>query len=431
MSLFTLSAYGARFKHLFLFIAVLVISHTAPGLVASPLAEESRSSQLSAASGVLLLPSPAPAVGGTIVAGESYLLGAGHARCTRFGRPTDDVVTLSYTISPNNPGIRAEFSKNPVHTFVDEYTFTAFTDSSLTPGTYKIVLSGTGSVCKYSSASFSLTVTAPPASPSVAILSEDITRDIININLQPATVSGDLKIIAIGDKKSQVILQRLSVSGGSYTFPYGVTKKPPLPKSKYSKLVAMWTVDGKTYSSTQVISFTVLVNYQHTQYNIPDEALCKKAKSTVTLWKATSECISRNGRYKSDFIAQTILNGTGSPDIGGYTHQEMFCVKAGGKPQFRQPFTIKTACGLGKVGLRDDTIAVNMDSIACGSRVLIVGNKPKGGLVGTIKTATDSCPACKTWPKGLDGHIDNFMTSASCSGTDLGNFQTILLGDEK
>jgi hypothetical protein len=122
-----------------------------------------------------------------------------------------------------------------------------------------------------------------------------------------------------------------------------------------------------------------------------------------------------------------LLNGTGAPLIGGYTYQEAFCIAAS-DTNFRQPYTIQTACG--NATLSDTTIAVRLDAgvLSCGDNVLFVGENPKKAFIGTIKSVTDNCPACSKHAAGTTGHVDNFTTDQSCSGTSLPNFQAVILG---
>lgn len=71
--------------------------------------------------------------------------------------------------------------------------------------------------------------------------------------------------------------------------------------------------------------------------------------------------------------------------------------------------------------LSDSSVAVDVWStnhpLGCGDQVLTVG---LGSGAGTVKTLTDSCPACNG-----KSQIDNYNTSNACALSSLGNFQTI------
>ncbi|MGH6838869.1 MAG: hypothetical protein ACREDT_08710 [Methylocella sp.] len=268
--------------------------------------------------------------------------------------------------------------------------------------------------------------------PSVTIVSEDITKDSIIVDPEPSGKSGTLVITAIGDKATPVVVNQTVSGGAQVELKYGETVTP-LPASHYSKLKAVWTVKGFEFKAKLAVNFTALGLYQNTVYNIPAESMCSGAPSPVTLWTTVPRCTSTPGMYKSDFISQTNLNGTGKPLIGGHTHHEGFC--ASGNTDFRHPFTIMLACGGGRSDLGDNTIAAfhaastkNPGILVCGDDVFFVGENPSGDLIGMHKTVTDNCPACKSSAAGTTGHVDNFITSHACSGTSLPNFQAILIG---
>ena len=66
-------------------------------------------------------------------------------------------------------------------------------------------------------------------------------------------------------------------------------------------------------------------------------------------------------------------------------------------------------------------VAVDVSSaghpLQCGDSILIVG---LGAGAGTVKTATDSCPACNG-----KAQVDDYNTSTACSLTSLGTYMTI------
>lgn len=312
-----------------------------------------------------------------------------------------------------------------VTTGTDRVTISISISSAAPAGNYPFTI---GADCSGSRQCNSLDLVLTVLAPSVSIVSEDIRKDEIVVDLKPSKITGMLKVTVVGSKAKPVVYGKNAAGGLGIKIPYGELATP-LPASKYSRIDAEWTVNGIKYTSTYNIKFTVLGNTQHTQYNIPHEDMCKGAAGSVTLWSAKSKCTSHNGSYKGDFASQVNLNGTGVPMAGGYSNDEAFCAKASTAKDFRDPGKLTTACGGSSLGENDVAVNLSGGVIACGDSILIVKYKPTGGNIGALKVARDNCPACKKSSPGTVAHIDNFTSDGKCSGIkSLGEFQTILVG---
>ncbi len=266
--------------------------------------------------------------------------------------------------------------------------------------------------------------------PHVTFVSQDISTNSIVIDPEPAGLSGSLTILAIGGNSKPTVATQTVSGGGTVALSYGETTSP-LPPAHYTSLSATWASAGGspantiTVTGTTTVNFTALGLYQNTQYNFPAETRCSGTPTPVTLWSAA--CVSSANSFKSGFIDQFEINGTGIPHMGNYVHFETSCASA--DDNFAYPYTPAPSCS--GQGLSATTIAVNFRTTAkfqCGDNVLFVGEQSSGTTIGITKTVTDTCPACNKHAAGTTGHVDNFTTDTACHEPSLANYQAIILG---
>jgi hypothetical protein len=125
------------------------------------------------------------------------------------------------------------------------------------------------------------------------------------------------------------------------------------------------------------------------------------------------------------FINQCWTNGSGNSNVSNYGLLQEYTTcgaPSGGKNNyFVQVNQITPGCSSPNNYLSGITVAVDVFSqghpLSCGDSVLDVG---QGGGVGTVKSVTDSCPACN----GI-AQIDDYNTSTACSLGGNANYVTI------
>lgn len=212
-----------------------------------------------------------------------------------------------------------------------------------------------------------------------------------------------------------------TVSGGTYTYSFN---RNSLAIGQYTAVNATWTVNGTSSAASKPVSFNVLGNYLHTQYNTPTESSCTGGAAAA--YKTDNQCLFTGTTLRSDFISQSWLNGSGITISFGAEQNEAFCMTPSHNPpadangrSFR-PVSQITAPG-GPVS--NTTVAKGDDApLIYGDQILIVGLGSGGA---TVKTVTDRCPACTGQQQ-----LDNYTTQSSCAvGTipSLGTFKTIRL----
>ncbi len=189
-------------------------------------------------------------------------------------------------------------------------------------------------------------------------------------------------------------------------------------------MTAQRTVGGTPASGSYTNNFDVLGSYLHTQYNTPAESQCTGGSGTAYLTAGPTACTWSTVSLISQFISQAWLNGSGSTINYGLIQEYLAGCSAptgGYQNYFREVSQVLPGCSSPNNFLSNTTVAVDVFStghpLSCGDQVLIVG---LGGGVGTVKTATDSCPKCKG-----QAHIDNYNSSSACALSSLPNAPTI------
>lgn len=212
-----------------------------------------------------------------------------------------------------------------------------------------------------------------------------------------------------------------SKPSGTYTFPFNRTS---LPVGQYTTTGAAWSPPGGNATGAKAVSFLVMGQYLHTQYNTPNESAC--VGNPAAAYVTNPSCAFNPASLKSDFIGQSWLNGSGIAINYGMEQNEAWCIQNGYGPpdasgrSFR-PQAIVPWCG-GGFPVNNTTLAKGDDApLICNDQVLIVG---LGGS-GAVKTVTDRCPLCTSQLR-----LDNYTTQAACqpgSIPSLGTFTTIRL----
>lgn len=248
----------------------------------------------------------------------------------------------------------------------------------------------------------------------VKIEEADVTMDRIRVKLEPAGLSGELKLELI-EPDTHVIRTDMRDSGTrNESF-----EIPNLAIGEYMKVKATWKVMGATATDELEHHIRVLGNYRHSQYNTPHEAQCSGPDRRAYI--TDSRCSFNRTTLRDQFISQVNLNGSGVSINFGDLQGEVFCLGQSSAPgdaanrSFRQQ-TIRPDCA--GFGLGNDTVARDPahPHLDCGDEVFIHN-------VG-VKTVTDRCPACgdpTNRNAGEVGQLDNFTLDGACSSNEVGD----------
>ena len=258
---------------------------------------------------------------------------------------------------------------------------------------------------------------APGDVIQVQVTRVDLAGDEIDVSLQGASGTSGTLVVTWNGPSGNSDIVNTSKAVGSYTFNPALGT---LVAGQYTGVTAQWLGANATFSN----NFDVLGTYLHTQYNSPAESQCSGGSATAYLTSGPSACAWNSVSLVQQFITQAWINGSGITNNYGPCQEYLAGCSpptGGNQNYFREVGTITPGCGSPNNFLSATSVAVDVFSsnhpLKCGDQVLIVG---LGTGVGTVKTATDSCPACNG-----AAHIDDYNTSNACSLGTLGNFQTI------
>jgi len=252
---------------------------------------------------------------------------------------------------------------------------------------------------------------------NVQVTTVDLPTDRVIVSLQNSTGGTGTLVVTWNGPSGNAAIANTTEGPGTYTF------NPPLGTlvtGQYTGVTAQWLGVTNTLNT----SFDVLGSYLHTQYNTPAESQCSGASSGAYLTPGPSACAWNNVNLVQQFITQAWINGSGITNNYGACQEYLAGCSAppgGNQNYFREVTSVTPGCSSPNNFLSSTSIAIDVFSsnhpLKCGDQVLIVG---LGSGVGTVKTATDSCPACNG-----AAHVDDYSTSNACSLGTLGNFQTI------
>jgi len=253
----------------------------------------------------------------------------------------------------------------------------------------------------------------------VTIEEADVTMDLVKVKLEPAGLSGELKLELI-EPDNHVIRSEIRTSG-THEETFDI---PNLARGEYMKVKATWLVMEASATDELDHHIKVLGKYRHSQYNTPEEAQCagppERAYITEEDANGISQCFNDPPRnftvttLQQEFISQVNLNGSGISTNFGDVQRDFFCPTTAAAPSdasgrtFRQR-AIEPACS--GLTLGDNTVArrPGHPDLDCGDQVFIQD-------VG-LKTVTDLCPVCPDMLTADEvDQLDNFTTDARCSG---------------
>ena len=216
----------------------------------------------------------------------------------------------------------------------------------------------------------------PAVAAKVAVLSADLTTNKIRVDLKPGGQSGNLKVYLKGANIR--ILANSNYSSGTYTLTFGNLSAYAKGES-FDTVIAEWTVNGKTVSSSLGYRFDALGSYLHTRYNTPTESACAGAATDFCYFTGDCKNVScslfNHSSGKAGWVSEVNENGSGFHSTLGYMSLEGFCSLPGGcNMKFRKVPSPCPQCS--NLGLGPNaTVAIHPMNpfLKCGDRVFIVG----------------------------------------------------------
>jgi hypothetical protein len=316
-------------------------------------------------------------------------------------------------------------------TFGDEGTSTAMTDSHtyLQPGAYNVTATVNCPDCG-ETLEKSLRVVVF----GVKVNSADIVADEIKVEVTPGELQGRLEVKLIDEDDGEIIVLDEDRASGEHVVSF---KTDTLLRKMYSRIGVKYVREDEEATGEKSYRFKILGTYRHTEYNTPDESECGGSNVDVYFSSVSgADCVFDAGQMLSEFKAAVDLNGNGRAATHGLIQIESYCLRASFNPPADargKSYRPVTSLTFNNLSVNTSTIAIcpTGADLAYRDRVLIVG---LGGGVGTVKSATDRCPACCDPAEngGQDGHVDNYTDEALACGrtaVDVGNFLTIKLID--
>jgi len=343
-----------------------------------------------------------------------------HAYGTYSDGSQDDFTTSS-TWSSNNTSVATVGSSSGLASGVSPGSAILFAD-------YPELAADPGEICYYPADPVPCPTVTPQVSSggsviSVQITNVSLTSDEVDVSLGgPSGTSGTLLVQWTGSGPVQAI--------ANSTYGPGTQKfNPPLSGlvvGGYTGVSAQWTVNGTVAQGSFSIAFYNFGTYSQTQYNTPLESQCAGGSGPAYLTTGPPQCPWSSVSLIQQFILQAWNNGSGDADYPvNYGPMQEYLAgcsapQGGSSNYFRQVSQLSAGCGGSNNFLDDHSVAapIQTQPFRCGDSVLIVG---LGGGNGTVKTVTDECPACEI----SGSQLDNYSTSAACSLTGLGNYQSI------
>ncbi len=235
---------------------------------------------------------------------------------------------------------------------------------------------------------------------NVQITRADITQDLIQISLGPNGHNGVLTLTLVGAPGSpDYQLRKKNVSAGTINESFDI---PKLPNSEFVGARATWKVQGFECSNEYNYHFRVLGDYNHTQYNTPNEADCTGTPTNFCY--TTGTCLSTtcnwitNGVGKSNWLSEVAENGSGYHSTMGYISLEGWCQRHGypSPPECNNLLLLRdvtTPCPscLGQTIVANETAAVKPGHpyLTCGDRVYVyqVGVRTVADTGGGLREA--------------------------------------------
>ena len=311
----------------------------------------------------------------------------------------------------------------------------------------------TGSDTKILQDSFVVNVQYPTDVRPITVMVKRAGLVVKSIDLAAGTAILDLN--GASDTSGKITFEFVDSAGGTSTQTTttvygpgtgrGITiERPKIVKGKYTKVNIKWDTtthrsDGTSPKHTLEATFTppkpwdVLGIIRYSQYNVTTESDC--TGDAVEKWYVESMdlCEFEKANFKSDFLSQADLNGTGNSTDHGYvkpgkiTRLAKACAGKfpDGATKFNTYVHVSSVTGsCNKVLVAGVSVATNPEN--CKAEETLV-NRTNNKTFGT-KKAQDTCPACNRDFEGTDGHIDSLTSVAKCNPhdfADLGNYWTL------
>jgi len=277
--------------------------------------------------------------------------------------------------------------------------------------------------------------------------------EVKDVNLESGTAIIDLN--AAGDTSGTITFEFVGSgikSAWTTTTVYspgtgrGVTiDRPKIKKGKYTKVNVKWNVTTHRYEGTNpkhtlqgtftpAKPWNVLGVIRYSQYNVPIESECVGTLVDKYVVDSLTNCKFTATKFKSDFLSQTKVNGTGSSVTYGYIkpgwNTDLGTSCAGKFPNgadvnnsYLQMPGVIGSCNMSLVA----NVSVATKPKNCASNQTLVNTSTNVNLPIT-KDSDDTCPGCDKDFNGTDGHIDNFTNIPKCKPRDildLGNYWTL------
>ncbi len=217
----------------------------------------------------------------------------------------------------------------------------------------------------------------PATALKVTVLDISLPANRISVRLEPAGMSGSLKVYLAGT--AQKVLVNTTYSSGDHSIGFGNLGSYTAGQV-YDHVVAEWTVNGKTASGSQHYKFKALGSYNHTQYNTPASGQC--SGSPVGFCYFTGDCINvqsctvyHTAQAPSGWVNEVEENGAGYHSQLGFMGREGFCLYPGACGHtLRQESSPCPSCS-GMSVVAGMTVAANKmnQDLPCGSRVFVDG----------------------------------------------------------
>ncbi len=288
---------------------------------------------------------------------------------------------------------------------------------------------------KGAAASTSTTWTRSSNPPGLQV-TVDLNKGVVGAILSGRNKTGALTVKINGPQTTTL---GQSNSAGPSTQEFSL-KRTSLSPGQYSSVVANWD----EISLNVPIGFNVLGPTRFSMYNTPAENLCTGTATPVYLFFFNTQgaCAFDVGTLRSDFMTNTVLNGTGSSASYGLlkpfsaTYLKNYCpLSTISGATSANTFVIGTP----KTGTCNSIVASGVSLAVnpspqtggtwqCLDNVLLVNTS--SDTVNSTMVVQDYCPACSGDFRGMNAHIDSYSANPTCGGhsaTDYGNFTAIRL----
>jgi hypothetical protein len=235
---------------------------------------------------------------------------------------------------------------------------------------------------------------------------------------------------ASGSAKPQISTQSYPATHDYFQF-----FRPKIDKGLYTSMGIRWLTSPASVDEDRHPQlpdpFNVLGKIYYTQYNTPDESVCKGSTEDAWLVTTPTSCDFQKVALNGQFIKQTVLNGTGRSSQYGLLHTSVntavvkkcadkFPAGATTDNTFIRVYYVIGSCGT--YMYPDSAAAVAKNSgLPCGTQLSLVKND-NSDFAGRV--VQDLCPICKLFPKGTEGHIDSYSSAIYCSSDEVGSLGT-------